>query len=186
MARSIQKQFFYTGLLLAVLSCLLWPVFPFFIGFLTHLVPGWAFGLVLSQLSKPLYPKGNYVLFNCVTTVIYICGAVFVNVFHDNAVWTPIKLVIASSFGSLLTSIAFDVAITLKWRTATEYAKVFILGLLASIISAASFHYMFKSTLSNATDPFPLFAGAFSIFPLWFTFIGQHLLKGRVQPTSAF
>ena len=135
---------------------------------LSHFMPGLILGALLIHIIPKKVPEKKKIMFVAISTVIHILCALFVNVGDGHEVWTPIKLLIASSIGALLLSLTYDIIMGKKVSLLQTILLPFIYGILASVLSAFCLFYIDRIKVEQDLLENFLWAGIFSIFPLWF------------------
>lgn len=152
------KHSVFSGLFLFIISVLLLclkaaSVFLFF----AILIPGFCYGIVLSLNDKSIYSPG---LIIWASTIIYI-GCFFMLNLKDDSLWFILRLMSASTIGSILLFLSYYFIIDRNYHLKRMLFIMMIFGLITSIPSAMSY-YLFKTTHYKVFS-FTIFI----IFPTW-------------------
>jgi hypothetical protein len=178
------KQSIYAGLILFGI-CLLGMILNFgaLVVILSHFLPGLIIGYLIILSITHQVSDAKKLLFIFLSTGIHIACVFFVDVFSDHEIWTPIKLIIASSVGALLLTLAYDLLIVKTVSFIDSFLLPFTTGIIASTLSALSIYYILQVGFEqNVLEGF-LWAGIFSIFPIWYYLLAR-LIKTRHKTTS--
>jgi hypothetical protein len=151
---------------------------------ISHFLPGLVFAFLLVQNIIDKVSGKRKVLFVLLSTAIHIACVFFVDVANENKIATPIKLIIASSFGALLLSLAYDFLIVGRLKTIRTFVVPLALGVLASLLSAFCLYYLHQVDFEQDYLETLLWAGIFSVFPIWFTLIAWNIKERHKTPTA--
>ena len=137
--------------------------------------PGLVFAfLLLQHLSEQVSAKKK-VLLVLFSTAIHIACVFFVDVAHGDEVWTPVKLVMASSIGALLLSLAYDLLLFRRMRIIKTLVVPLLFGFIASLLSAFCLYYLHQVDFQQHELEILLWAGVFSIFPIWYSLMALNI-----------
>ena len=154
---------------------------------LSHFLPGLILGFLLIQSITHQVSDKKKILFVLSSTGIHMACAFFVDVVHEDEIWTSIKLIIASSLGALLLALAYDLIIMKMISLRQTILLPFTIGIVASVLSAFCMHYMHQVGFEQSLLEGFLWAGIFSIFPLWYYLFALNIkTRSKMGPKSNF
>jgi hypothetical protein len=149
----------------------------------SHFLPGLVFAFLLVQNFIDKVSGKKKALFVLFSTAIHIACVFFVDVANENKA-TPIKLIIASSFGALTLSLVYDSLIFRRLKIIRTFVLPLVLGFLSSLLSAFCLYYLHQVDFEQDYIETLLWAGIFSVFPIWFTLIAWNIKERHKTPTA--
>lgn len=152
------KNSLFSGLFLFVISILLFFIKAASVLLVfAALMPGFCYGIVLSLNEKSIRSPG---LIIWASTIIYT-GCFFMLNLKDDSLWFILRLMLASSIGSVLLFLSYYFIINRSYHFKRTLLCMMLLGLSASIPSAICY-YLLKITHYEI-----FFLAIFIIFPIW-------------------
>lgn len=181
MKTDITIQSFYAGLILFGL-CFIGMMINLgsLVVILSHILPGLILGFLIAQSITHKVSNKKQMLFVIFSTGIHIACVFFVDVVREDEIWTSIKLIIASSVGALLLALVYDLIIVKTVSFVQTFLVPFTIGILASVLSAFCMYYMQRVGFEQRLLEGFLWAGIFSIFPLWY-YLFARIIKTRYK-----
>ncbi|HEY0676855.1 MAG TPA: hypothetical protein VGD17_01170 [Chitinophagaceae bacterium] len=188
MKTDITIQSIYAGLFLFV-ACFIGIMLELFslVVILTHFLPGLILGFIITQsITHPVSDKKK-ILFILCSTGIHIACVFLADVFKNDEIWIPIKLIIASTTGALLLALAYDLLIMKKVSLSQTVLVPMVIGIVSSLLSAICLYYMHQFGFDQELLEKFQWAGIFSIFPFWFYLFALKIkISNKSAPRSNF
>jgi hypothetical protein len=152
----------YAGCLLGALAKAP-PIMLFF----TFLLPGIAFGLVLTSTNTLENSLRNASVF-ILSTLIYFLVFYLADVANRIELFNPsLKIIFASTIGALLLSISYDILINRHLQLFRTFINPIILGVLSSALSAFATYRLSSIKYNEEGLGFLCQIGIYSIYPIW-------------------
>jgi hypothetical protein len=159
--------FIYAICIISVYFNLGWALLYFLL-----FAPGAAYGIAVSPAFKK---RGQPTTFVFVAIVIYVAMLFIAGIYKLQ--FTPLRVIAASTVGSVVTLLAYHYLITKSLPALKLLIGGILVGVVSAIPSAISCYYMQGYSFDQIIDTM-ISAGFYSIFPLWqllFTiFVANH------------
>ncbi|MDA9555317.1 hypothetical protein N9R54_03695 [Pelobium sp.] len=135
--------------------------------FFTFLVPGVAFGIVLTMTNSLENSSRNILIF-FLSILIYFLAFYLADIANRIELLNPsLKIVLASVIGALLLSISYDLLINKELQFPRTFLNPIVLGILSSLISAYSTYKLDSIKYDQKGLEFLVQMGIYSIYPIW-------------------
>lgn len=141
----------------------------------TYLLPGLAFGLLVAYYIASNTPYWKVFTLVFLFSAIYT-GLVFLIKLPDgeNKI-VALRLIAASSIGALATSLTYQILMVGKIIRKKSLLQALIFGFIASLPCAVFCYFLDEIAYDDKVLENLLWAGIFSIYPLWYFLIALHL-----------
>ncbi len=135
--------------------------------------PGFLLGFITALFKKST--NIQRVLFFFTSGLLYFLTIYLIEIGTIEKNLAPLKILLASSVNAVILQILFDLIFKEKILLLYSFKKPFIFGLIASVIPTIAAFSQERYWILHWTHVF-IWAGLFSIFPLWFFFFAKNLV----------